>query len=69
MDYKRNMPNKPKRKLDIENTGKPAPVVKPEIVKKSSWEQDQRERGYYYDDTCNYETYDPEQDVDDEIAE
>jgi len=27
-----------------------------------SWSEDQRERSYYYDDACGYETYVPEDD-------
>ena len=29
-----------------------------------TWEKDQQERGYYYDDAHGYERYDPEKDVD-----
>jgi hypothetical protein len=27
-----------------------------------NWEEDQQERGYYYDDSHGYETYDPAED-------
>lgn len=33
---------------------------------KSSWSDDQRERGYYYDDACGYETYVPGGDDDED---
>ena len=33
---------------------------------RSSWSDDQRERGYYYDDAHGYEKYEPEKDEDDE---
>lgn len=26
-----------------------------------NWEEDQQERGYYYDDAHGYETYDPDE--------
>ena len=29
----------------------------------SNWSDDQRDRGYYYDDAHGYETYDPDEDV------
>lgn len=31
--------------------------------------EDQRRRGYYYDDACGYEVYDPDSDVDEDDAE
>jgi hypothetical protein len=41
------------------------PHEKKEIEKKeqdSSWEKDQREKSYYYDDACGYEDYNPNAD-------
>lgn len=35
-------------------------------VKESSWEHDQKNRDYYYDDTCGYAVYEPEPDEDEE---
>lgn len=32
----------------------------------SSWETDQKEKSYYYDDACGYEVYEPDQQDDDE---
>lgn len=37
---------------------------KPETGDAASWSRDQREKGYYYDDECGYEVYNP--DADDE---
>ncbi len=43
------MPEKPKKKKDN--------MTKPD---KSSWSEDQKDRGYYYDDSHGYEIYKPE---------
>jgi hypothetical protein len=46
-------------------TGKPKENEKcdePEQDDASTWEQDQKERGYYYDDAHGYEKYEPELD-------
>ena len=37
-----------------------------ETGKKSLWSEDQKARGYYYDDAHGYEIYDPEEDEQDE---
>jgi hypothetical protein len=42
------------------------PKKKPDRPKRPNWEDDQRERGYYYDDAHGYERYDPETDQEDE---
>lgn len=34
-----------------------------------SWENDQKEKSYYYDDATGYEIYDPDEDDEDETAE
>ena len=34
-----------------------------------SWAEDQKERGYYYDDAHGYEEFDPEEDEEEEYAE
>jgi len=40
---------------------------KPEIPdEKGAWSEDQRQRSYYYDDACGYETYDPDENEPDE---
>ncbi len=41
-------------------------VEKPEICDEKSWEHDQKERDYYYDDAHGYEIFDAEADDDDE---
>lgn len=33
----------------------------PKEKKEGAWENDQKERGYYYDDAHGYEDYDPEE--------
>lgn len=46
--------------------------AKPESPKRKApprtqcWAEDQKERSYYYDDACGYETYDPETEGDEE---
>ncbi len=35
---------------------------KPETGDETSWSEDQKKRGYYYDDACGYEIYEPEND-------
>jgi hypothetical protein len=43
------------------------PVEKiPDPAKTDSWEEDQKKRGYYYDDACGYEAYEPDHDDRDE---
>ncbi|HQZ95589.1 MAG TPA: hypothetical protein PLP21_04680 [Pyrinomonadaceae bacterium] len=43
------MPEMPKRKIDAENN-----------AEKPNWAEDQKDRGYYYDDSHGYEVYDPD---------
>ncbi|CAN5329875.1 hypothetical protein BH10ACI2_BH10ACI2_15410 [soil metagenome] len=50
------MPEAPKNKPDEDE------AVPPE---KNTWSEDQKERGYYYDDSHGYEVYKPEDDADD----
>jgi hypothetical protein len=48
-------------------TGTPKEKAKcdePESDQEPNWEQDQKERGYYYDDAHGYETFDPEEEED-----
>ena len=56
------MPKVPKRKVEH----KKAVTDEPE---KSSWGEDQKERGYYYDDAHGYETYKPEDDDESECED
>lgn len=53
------MPEKPKEKREIEKE-------KSDARDKASWSEDQKERGYYYDDAHGYEVYKPEEDEKDE---
>jgi len=50
------MPTKPKETP----TEKGPRTGKSEDTANANWADDQRERGYYYDDAHGYETYDPE---------
>ncbi|MBX7053734.1 MAG: hypothetical protein K1X36_02180 [Pyrinomonadaceae bacterium] len=34
-----------------------------------TWEADQKARGYYYDDACGYETYDPDAEAEDPTSD
>ena len=45
------MPETPKKKTEIEDE---------EAEQNDSWAEDQKERGYYYDDAHGYEVYTPE---------
>ncbi|HEX8736784.1 MAG TPA: hypothetical protein VF721_15740 [Pyrinomonadaceae bacterium] len=38
------------------------PPEKPETGDQNSWSRDQKEKGYYYDDDCGYEVYNPNED-------
>ena len=49
------MPETPKKKRDVDNQ---------KSDEKDSWREDQKERGYYYDDAHGYEVYVPEEDDD-----
>lgn len=41
------------------------PGEKPKVLKRTeTWADDQQTRGYYYDDACGYETFDPDEDED-----
>ena len=42
---------------------------KPETGDETSWSEDQKKRGYYYDDACGYEIYEPETGEDDPAQE
>lgn len=44
-----------------------ADVQKEDASEEASWREDQKNRGYYYDDSHGYETYVPE--LDDDIDE
>jgi hypothetical protein len=48
------MPETPKEKKD-----------RADESEKSTWAEDQKERGYYYDDSHGYEVYDPDSEADD----
>ncbi|MFN2390817.1 MAG: hypothetical protein ABR566_02505 [Pyrinomonadaceae bacterium] len=52
------MPKKPKEKTEKEKE-----ATKPsEENRKETWEEDQREKSYYYDDAHGYEIYNPDED-------
>ena len=51
---------------------KPDEPAEPKEPKRTeNWAEDQQERGYYYDDACGYEAYDPEdeEESEDEVDE
>ena len=48
------MPEIPKKKPDPDG----------EVKETDSWSEDQKERGYYYDDAHGYEVYVPEEEDD-----
>ena len=46
------------------------PDKDPKVLKRTeNWAEDQQTRGYYYDDSTGYETYDPDDDESEEDAE
>ena len=53
------MPETPKKRPASEER-------KAEKPDDSTWEKDQKDRGYYYDDAHGYEAYDPDSDDEDE---
>jgi hypothetical protein len=63
------MPEKTKRNKDFENAAKKQkdelPVEQRENNEKDTWESDQQDRGYYYDDSYGYEIYNPDQEDED----
>ena len=38
---------------------------KPETGDETSWSEDRKKRGYYYDDACGYEVYQPDEEDED----
>ena len=57
-------------KCTMTDEAKPGEPEKPKQPKRTdNWAEDQKERGYYYDDACGYETYDPEAVEDEEVEE
>ena len=52
------MPPTPKTRSDTANDGEPG-----------SWEEDQLERSYYYDDSHDYEVYVPEDECEEDEDE
>jgi hypothetical protein len=63
------MPEKTKRNKDFENGAKrevaESPVKQQENNTKDSWEADQQEKSYYYDDSYGYEIYNPDEEDED----
>ncbi len=51
------MPQSTKEKSEIEKSGS-------DEREKASWDEDQKRRGYYYDDAHGYEVYMPDEDED-----
>ena len=49
------MPKSPKEKPETKEDEK-------DVRDKASWGEDQKERGYYYDDAHGYEVYKPDED-------
>jgi hypothetical protein len=60
------MPENPKEKIDKEKEAEKLPEDECETDEKSSWSQDQREKGYYYDDAHGYEIYNLDEDDEEE---
>ncbi|MDQ3801322.1 MAG: hypothetical protein M3384_18015 [Acidobacteriota bacterium] len=52
------------KKTKPQNDEAPEEAVeeKPATGDAASWSRDQREKGYYYDDDCGYEVYNPDED-------
>lgn len=54
----------PERKTSKEKN-KAIKSQNPETDNKDSWDEDQKKRGYYYDDACGYEVYQPDEEDED----
>ena len=55
------MPEKTKQQEEQTSAGKCEAENKPEADKIGTWSEDQKEKGYYYDDSYGYELYDPDE--------
>lgn len=53
------MPEKPTARRNPEKKSR-------ELPETGAWSADRRARGYYYDDACGYEIFDPAADADDD---
>ena len=53
------MPKTPKKGPEIDEKEEEKPAD-------ATWEKDQKDRGYYYDDAHGYETFDPDSEDDDD---
>jgi len=60
------MPEIPRERKDAPNEYEKLSKEKLENEEQGIWEQDQREKSYYYDDSHGYEIYNPDEDEDDE---
>lgn len=65
-DYKGTMPEKTKQNKDLPEETEKLSEEQVETGEKSSLEEDQKRRSYYYDDACGYEIYNPETDETDD---
>ena len=64
-DYKWIMPEKPQEKKEKGKETKKLPrekIEKSETEENSTWEKDQAEKSYYYDDAYGYEVYNADED-------
>lgn len=56
------MPEKPPEGKDAPEECEKPFAEKPENEEQGTWEQDQSEKSYYYDDSHGYEIYNPDED-------
>jgi hypothetical protein len=59
------MPEKPPERKDVPRKREKT-AAKSENDEQGTWEQDQRGKSYYYDDSYGYEIYNPDEDDEDD---
>lgn len=60
------MTENPHENEDLERRREKPCEKEPDAEEPGAWSEDQKRRGYYYDDACGYETYEPDADEQEE---
>ena len=60
------MPENPHEKENLPRVSEKLPEKREKPDENGAWSEDQKKRGYYYDDACGYEIYDADEDETDE---
>ena len=56
------MTENPHENEDLEREREKLSEAAPNEEETGAWSEDQKRRGYYYDDACGYEIYSPDED-------